>query len=178
MKAKLIKGSDGRFKLLVDGEIFGLIMEIDPYSGQSGIHKLSLKNCQAIERDYDLEQMAEDVLKSHKDFNTEGFSDYQNGRLNGIYEGFQKALELIGDKKFTEEDLSSAMNWIMSQYFEFHEQPTTGRREEYIQSLQQNEWDVEIEMKTIQTTYRDGTIETDTFPKLDADGNLILKRQK
>jgi hypothetical protein len=44
---------------------------------------------------YDLDELAEDMLKSHKDFNAEGFSEYQNGRLNGIYEGFQKAIELI-----------------------------------------------------------------------------------
>jgi hypothetical protein len=44
---------------------------------------------------YDLDKLAEDMLKSHKDFNAEGFSDYHNGRLNGIYEGFQKAIELL-----------------------------------------------------------------------------------
>ena len=44
---------------------------------------------------YDLDKLAEDMLKSHKDFKAEGFSDYHNGRLNGINEGFQKALELL-----------------------------------------------------------------------------------
>jgi hypothetical protein len=53
-----------------------------------------------------LEEVAERLLKSHQDFKTEGFSEYQNGRLNGIIEG----LKWQQDKKLYSEQID--MLWL------------------------------------------------------------------
>jgi len=44
---------------------------------------------------------AERLITSHPDFKTEGFSDYQNGRLNGILEG----AEWQAARMYSEEDM-------------------------------------------------------------------------
>ena len=36
-----------------------------------------------------VEEVAEKLVKNHPDFNIEGFSDYHNGRFNGILEGIK-----------------------------------------------------------------------------------------
>lgn len=58
--------------------------------------------------------IAENMLRSDPDFETEGFSEYQNGRLNGIIEGYNEARQIY---KFTEEDLRKAFwfgkEWLM-----------------------------------------------------------------
>lgn len=43
----------------------------------------------------DVENLAEDLLKAHPDFEAEGMSEYQNGRYNGIIEGFIERAFLI-----------------------------------------------------------------------------------
>lgn len=192
MKAKLIKKNEHYF------------LETQPYTlsnlqrhtiiantfdkPKGHILQLSLKNCQAIECGYDLEDLAEDMLKSHKDFEGEGFSDYQNGRLNGIYEGFQKALAILGDKKFNEVDMINFSEFVSGKYINQYKFlrdkslkgffSTDEILKEY-QSLQQTEWDVEIDeemefifdpaMGITQGYYLDK-------PKLDTEGCLILKR--
>jgi hypothetical protein len=107
-------------------------------------------------------------------------------RYNAYTAGFQKALELMGDKKFSEEVI------LIAEYIRVASQSTPSVRtkdlfNEY-QSLQQTEWDVEIEIKNVIdetrivgaikgvkgsgnkiTTYKQ-------IPKLDADDCLILKR--
>lgn len=171
MKAKLSKDKDGSYTLSHHPSGWGIGSTnhewVTNHIGEQIVSKLSLKNCQAIERGYDLEGLAEDMLKSHKDFEGEGFSDYQNGRLNGIYEGFQKALELMGDKKFSEEDVRKAMESMANLL-------PLSMIDNYIQSLQQTEWEVIVEMEDIQEIHVDGVLTLQ--PKLDAEGCLILKR--
>jgi len=76
----------------------------------------------------------------------------------------------------------------MTQYYEFHEQPTTGRREQYLESIQQpNEIEVEIEMicPHPEDAYRCGlqygcNIECyhpNKIPYLDSQGCLILTKK-
>ena len=99
--------------------------------------------------------------------------------------GFQKALSILGDKKFSEEDMRNAWDAALNQYLMFHEIPATAWREQHIQSLQQNEWDVEICCHI--DDHGTGNGSEDSFshpmftntgiPKLDADGCLILKRK-
>lgn len=150
------------------------------------VSKLSIKNCQAIELGCDLDELANEY--------SEGKSTAEVFKIaheKDFKAGFQKCLELIGHKKFSEEDMNNTMNWIMNEYFEFHEQPTTARREHYIQSLQQTEWEVEIIMEKY--GYCEGCrkagmwhcAHADTCgnaielerPKLDKKGCLILKRK-
>jgi hypothetical protein len=82
--------------------------------------------------------IAEEILLSHPDFKAEGFSEYQNGRFNGIIDGFNKAKETY---KFTEEDLETAMLKISEYLLESIENnkvPNSGEKvDEIIQSLQQ-----------------------------------------
>lgn len=140
-------------------------------STQDYKQKLSLKNCQAIERGYDLDELALEAFEL--DLNCQGDCNNYYERL--AYKlGMIKMIGLLGDKKFNEEDMQRAMNWIMTQYFEFHEQPTMGRREHYIQSIQQTEWDCIVEMEGF---VDEEGIYCGERPKLDADGCLILKRK-
>jgi hypothetical protein len=48
-----------------------------------------------------LEEVAERLLRDHRDFEVEGDSSYQNGRLNGILEG----LKYQSERMYSEEDM-------------------------------------------------------------------------
>ena len=149
---------------------------------------LSLKNCQEIERGYDLDELASERLSTRFDENS-GYHKFVF--VEAYKEGFQKALEIIGDKKFSEEDIKKAFE--MGEDFgslPFSSYTTSKRlnKKEYIQSLQQTEWDVEIEMicPHPMDTYRcgleygcdgDGCNHPEQVPYLDANGCLILKRK-
>jgi hypothetical protein len=126
------------------------------------IKQLSLSNCQALDRGYDLDELADEYFRS-VDKNTVLW------RRIDFKEGFQKALEINSDKRFTLEDMMNC--WNKAGKFQDHKE-TLGK---YIQSLQQTEWDVEIEMGDpigIGDKYT-----PDTKSKLDEDGCLILKRK-
>ena len=170
MKAKLIKKGE-EYHLWVN-HIEPKIVPFAKYPWDITKQRLSLKNCQAIERGYDLDELAEEVypiLNLGINSTIEIHTLYQQS----FKEGFQKALELIGDKKFSESDVKAGIRrgYVERQkdegvnvYFESYE--------EFIQSLQQTEWDVEIEMWFHGTRHKKG----EWVPKLDADGCLILKR--
>jgi len=162
MKGKLRKRQNKYFLVLEDGRVMN--------------EPLSLKNCQEIERGYDLDELADEWVF---EINGDKWSNNDNtaGDNYGSFKaGFQKALELMGDKKFTEDDLRLAMHF--GKFGEANNQTTTIG---FIQSIQ-TEWDVEIEMKPcyyddslggFQTSYKEGMpIEQ---PNLDKNGCLILK---
>ena len=50
-----------------------------------------------------LEQVAERLVKEHPDFKLEGYTEYQNGRFNGIIEG----IEWQQERMYSEEDMIS-----------------------------------------------------------------------
>ena len=137
-----------------------LLKEYDGY-----MKKLSLKNCDAISNGYDLDELGLDYYK------------LVFGNTKSYKDGFQKALELMGNKKFSEDDVRKAIEFGMKSYHSWYDR----NEDEFIQSLQQTEWDVEIEMeqyvkyvpKSLATVYPTGGVR----PKLDADGCLILKRK-
>ena len=170
MEAKLIK-VENTFYLKQDGTILGTSSY--PNLSASIRYSLSLENCEAIERGYDLDEL---VM---------GYDLYENinfvGQTRAYKAGFQKALEVNADKRFTLEDMMNCWNKALT--FQNHKE-TLG---EYIQSLQQTEWDVEIVMEKVKdetkivgsvkgvkgsgnkiTTYK-------SIPKLDADDCIILK---
>ena len=166
MTAKLIKTDSNNFVLETNNCFLSGTLEPSSFE-----YKLSLKNCQAIERGYDLDELALEAFEL--DLNCQGDCNNYYERL--AYKlGMIKMIGLLGDKKFSEEDMQRAMNWIMTQYFEFHEQPTMGRREHYIQSLQQTEWDCIVEMEGF---VDEEGIYCGERPKLDAENCLILKRK-
>ena len=159
MKAKLIKIKDG-YELFTQGFLKGstnhnLIDSLNVEEGNTR-YKLSLKNCQAIERGWDLDELAKIEYPICEVWNDEEALI----RELAFKKGFQKALELMGDKKFSEEDLMEAYS--------------RGQTNSPIQSLKQTEWDVEIE--TVPALSNNGNVYYGDIPKLDATGCLILKR--
>lgn len=156
MNAKLIKGKhSGEYLLNMEG-----IGYITTYES-SLPYKLSLKNCQAIERGYDLDELAEEY-RNKGDFSS----------LHYFKAGFQKALELIGDKKFSEDDVIN-----IAEYVRVASQSSPSVRTKYLlaeyQSLQQTEWEVKIEM--VPALSNNGNVYYGDIPKLDENGCLILK---
>ena len=139
------------------------------------ILQLSLKNCQAIELGYDLDELAKEfAIKKLANPNEYEHSIYAATIQNTYMVGFKKALELLGDKKFSEEDMQNAI------YIAWDDDNLAST--DIIQSLQQTEWDVSIEMEP----YHDGDfindgkthiIEAKLRYRLDSDGCLILKRK-
>ena len=134
------------------------------------LYILSLSNCQAIERGYDLNELVKERF---------GEAFWHDGDKY-FKEGFQKALEVNADKRFTLKEMVDCWNRALE--FQTHKE-TLG---EYIKSLKQTEWDVEVEMicPHPSDTYRcgiqygcdeDGCNHPNQIPYLDADGCLILK---
>ena len=196
MKGKLIKQNgiiDGvDYYLIIDGKIY----HTNPLtSGLVNGGKLSVKNCESIVNDFDLYGEAVDYAARQGHPSPEGFSDEQVGLLHGYIDGFQKALSILGDKKFSEEQMINA--------FKFGWKRRTDEKSYYqsyedffvplgipSKELQKTEWDVEVEMKkVIDETKIVGTIKGvkgsgnkittyKSVPKLDENNCLILKRIK
>ena len=162
MKGKLIK-TDVNF-LLEDDK--GVVIASTSLKRVEGL-SLSLKNCQEIERGYDLDELAK---REYLD----GYDTTELCRI-AFKDGFQKALEIIGDKKFSEDDLRLAMHF--GKFGEANNQTTTIG---FIQSLQQTEWDVEILEECLDKNCdginKKGECITTGIPKLDEEGCLILKK--
>ena len=143
--------------------------------------KLSIKNCKAIANGYDLDKLAGEY--ANKELNVELTSKAGNfyGFSSSFKEGFQKALEILSDKKFSELDMRIAYdagcnNIDADDNIDF---------QDTINSLQQNEFDVEILMGTqcrqIDCVDRAELVKSKIVkdgetPMLDKDSCLILKR--
>ena len=173
MKAQLVKRQD-RFDLYNESDGSKIASTLPNPMG-----KLSLKNCQAIENGYDLDELAEKHYDVHiKQGHTK--EDSLQRKIDFIL-GFQKALEILGDKKFSNEDIKNCWNKAFDVGYNFgHEQGDSTIANEdvdnYIQSLQQTEWDCIIFVDDT-IVYPDGENEIISLPKLDKDGCLILKRK-
>ena len=184
MKGKLIKTE---VNYLLEGE--GGVVIASTSLKKEGM-SLSIKNCQVIERGYDLDELAKIEYPICEVWNDEEALI----RELAFKKGFQKALEILGDKKFSEDDMHKALH-LMNNRTRI---PISGealdiiakiekQRNEIIQSLQQTQWDVEVEMicPHPSDTYRcgiqygcdeDGCNHPNQVPYLDGDGCLILKR--
>jgi len=180
MEAKLIKTIDGYQLNVIGHQLEKLGQAVYPHTITK--QKLSLKNCQAIELGYDLDELSE--IEAIKISETE----VRDEKLERIYKrGFQKALEILGDKKFSEEDVM--LGWdagVMSKSIVFSMEQLEPHRESYQRnlkpaSLQQTEWDVEIEMQCIDPNCdgvnRKGCCIPGDKPKLDSEGCLIIKKK-
>jgi hypothetical protein len=192
MKAKLIK--EANFYALKNGNKIISTSDFQLNMLLNYPFILSLKTCQAIERGYDLDELAENCADQYADR-----FDYADGHGNReVYSnrdevekvytiGFQKALELMGDKKYSEEDMNKAFRSGHSLQTEIalkkkEYKPSGHFFEELIQSLQQTEWDVEIEMRSKNIDElresNEGFLNNPNLyiPKLDSEGCLILKK--
>ena len=140
--------------------------------------KLSIKNCEAIANGYDLDEL---VSQKYLIENTGAMFMPNPHEVNNIYrqegfkEGFQKALEILGDKKFSEEDMGRIMVYGYDKSTE-NEYLSRIPFDEYIRSLQQTQWDVEIVTKPYIEVSEGFNLESKREPTLDADSCLILKR--
>lgn len=156
MKAKLIKREDGLYFLHDE-------------NGKLIYGKLSLKNCEAIVNGYDLDELAENLyLKSGPD----GISDTLSFKI-----GFQKALEILGDKKFSEEDMKSIFEygWNQRHYDVMDETKLERIKNRYIQSLQKTEWDVEIEERELSLEERKRIYEMEYTNDIEVENNHWLE---
>ena len=169
MEGKLVKTGNDYILYSKDKTVLGIT------SGTMEGRMLSLKNCQAIENGYDLDEVVEDIVKTI----------VPNDRGEDIWYGtsmavgklcFKTALEILGDKKFSEEDMRKALSAGLSIGYgrQFEIENKQIEIDKYIQSLQQTEWNVEIEMVSIPADRAPNG--WDISPKLDEDGCLILRR--
>lgn len=138
------------------------------------VPKLSLENCISIEKGYDIEELAKKSAHTQALFND--LACYETGFIRG----FLACVEIFGDKKFTYNQMVSAITESSIS----HRLPSL-----IIQDLQQTEWDCIIEMEYDESCCKDkcqnpeldicddGCAMATLVPKLDADGNLILKRK-
>ena len=189
---------EGKFELqfedneyyLVDGNTNDTVATTDKvllkeYDGY--MKKLSLKNCEDVANGYDLVELFDEVDES---------IDYQEFDISSFKLGFKKAIEILGDKKFSEKELTMlfayghqiGMNTVLAIQSQHSPQPipkpdSDKLRDEFIQSLQQTEWDVIIEMECpvckewgYISECRNNCNQKFLQPKLDADGCLILRR--
>ena len=163
MKAKLIKeGSFGyKIKFYNDDDMAACALGL-----------LSLKNCQAIENGYDLDEMAK-KFRNETIMNSSFISDETSFK-----EGAKAIIELLGDKKFSEEQMfkmfiygHALTNAIKLKVVE--DKPMGDIFNDFIQLLQQTEWDVEVEMEEVAIGDK---YTPEPKPKLDKEGCLILKR--
>ena len=155
MKAQLLKRQDRWDLYLEDGSKVGSTAE-------NPMNKLSLKNCEAIANGYDLDELADEHCNK---LYHEGNINWDRYRVH-FKLGFQKALEILGDKKFSEKDMKLSYNANEEGWVSFNA---------FMEDLlQQTEWDVEIVMDRIPADRAPNG--WDEFPKLDEDGCLILTK--
>ena len=169
MKAKLIKDSDGYWLDISDDGITKRPL--------TDFGQLSLKNCQAIENGYDLDELA------NRAFDNMGYhstvTPYEEKQFKlGYMVAFREVLEILGDKKFSEEDMREAISQTRKGmlYNKKYE-------DEYIQSLQQTEFEVEIccyigNGDKESDSFKDPLVTNTGIPKLDENGCLILRRKE
>ena len=203
MKVTLIKDEDG-YNLMISGRTFATtdFRGVHPSANSATEHKLSIKNCQAIENGYDLEELSENVYREYPTESKNSGLEYNRDRhvfkkRKAFIKGFEKCLEILGDKKFSEKELTMlfayghqiGMNNVLAIQSQHSPQPMSKPdsdklRDELIQYLQQTEFDVEI---CCYVDNSNGWLDADSFnsplltntgiPKLDADGCIVLKRK-
>jgi|688.fasta_scaffold204300_5 hypothetical protein len=184
MKGKLYKTNNDTY-ILVDptketydkGHLLGT-------SRESDVNKLFIKNCQAIENGYDLDNLADSWVfekNGHKWSNNDGTAGDNYGSFKA---GFERALELMEERYYTKDQMMMLAGYVAGMLSRNKEIPALDIKKEsldFIDSMEQKEWDVEIEMEP----YHDGEFvddgKTHIFepkwkPLLDENGCLILKR--
>ena len=130
------------------------------------LQKLSIENCNLIFGIFDVEKLAEDFAKNHSIYpSAKDDTEY------GFKHGFNKALELNKDKKFSLEQVIEAMSLYKRNEF--------AMSKVLVMVLEEpQDIEVEIEMAEVES-YKDkmGNLRTEkTFPRVDKNGCLILKK--
>jgi hypothetical protein len=184
MKGKLHKESEGYY-LSVSNKTIGTTRPLLNFDIIE--YKLSLKNCQAIERGYDLDELFQKELDEL--LFTGNLDDESDCKLykSGMYKGVRIIFELLGDKKYSEEDIKKVVEISRQGSLQKTHNGygvSTGSvfvldklsANDIIKSLQQTEWDVEIE--TVPALSNNGNVYYGEIPKIDENNCLILKKYK
>jgi hypothetical protein len=178
MTEKLVKTGNDYILYSKDKTVLGIT------SGTMEGRMLSLKNCQVIENGYDLDEIRkladedfECELGDGPTTNESINSMIKKSNANGAEWGFKKALEILGGKKFSEEDVK----FMFQLGFNLDNAISRNEYDAHIQSLQQTEWDVEIccyigNGDKESDSFKDPLVTNTGIPKLDEDGCLILRR--
>jgi len=165
MKGKLIKTGNQYLLRSESGDVLGIT------GGSTDGSKLSLKNCQAIERGYDLDELAIECMKNTINQETGG-DNHKLSLMLGFQKGFQDIREAFAVARHIGKN---SIAYEFEEWFDRH-------------MKQQTEWDVDIEMEYIgecNGNNDDGCFQDspahncgcfERKPKLDQDGCLILKR--
>ena len=174
-------------KLQVHGDGFALLLndklvafDSKDFTNDHLLGELSTENCQAIANGYDLDTLVDEEFQK---FDQDIRIVYRRQLQESLANMFQKALEIFGDREFSEEDMRKAV----------YEGVKIGRgtpfivsaTDEYLKSLQQTEWDVTVDMEETSRQLSPGAIcieDSDYLavtgtPKLDSKRKLILKRK-
>lgn len=193
MSMKLVKFSELDYALIVSkGNIPSFVKTVVPVPFSDGneimiacvdhhdptVLKLFLKNCQAIERGYDLDELVSEAYKKHAVNDDKLTLDEQIQRSGGFHVGYKEGakamLQILGDKKFTEDDMIDC--------FYEGKDGDWGSAGGYVDSLQQNEWAVEIVMDEEKEFIFDPAMGISQGhyldkPKYDPQGRIILRRK-
>jgi len=155
---------NGIYTLMKDGKMIASD-DID-FQKDYELQKLSIENCNIIFGIFDVEKLAEDFAKNHSIYpSAKDDTEY------GFKNGFNKALELNKDKKFSLEQVIEAMSLYKRNEF--------AMSKVLVMVLEEpQDIAVEIEMAEVES-YKDkmGNLRTEkTFPRVDKNGCLILKK--
>lgn len=110
--------------------------------------KLSHKNCEYVERGYDLGELISDEIDKlpyEKHLDDGQYNDGQRvGFELGAYWGFLKSIELNGNKKYTIKEVVELTKILLSNPFEKCGKTYEELVDSYTKSLEKSEWDVQI----------------------------------
>ena len=176
MKGKLLKGEDGYYLFTDESYINPIASNYKNWIKIHNGHKLSKENCDKIFGIFDVGALALEECNNTDPLRLDSQKYKQDPYFRiGYLKGFNKAMEL-NNKVFTVEDIKKAFNagWVQRHN---EEGSHYENMETLIQSLQQpKEIEVEIVTKPYTDVHDGFKLEAKREPKLDAEGNLILKR--
>ena len=162
MKAKLCKIDEEYFLHSIENNLIAT-------SDNLHLHCLSRKNCQAIERGFDLDDLID--LELPLDGTTGNIS-----QRRGFKKGFEKALELLGNKMFSGEDMLNFGGFCCNNIDCFNNVDDLFKK---YQPQKSTEWYFDITMETVDYGLDEGgNPQYSKEAKLDPDGCLILKIAK
>ena len=159
-----LRNINGIYTLMKDGKMIASD-DID-FQKDYELQKLSIENCNLIFGIFDVEKLAEDFANNHSIYpSAKDDTEY------GFKNGFNKALELNKDKKFSLEQVIEAMSLYKRNEF--------AMSKVLVMVLEEpQDIEVEIEMAEVES-FKDkmGNLRTEkTFPRVDKNGCLILKK--
>lgn len=160
------------------------------------LSRLCYKNCETIEKGYDLDELTIECVNNTINKELEGDVHRLSIAL-GFKKGFEKALEIIGNKRFDSKDMffafiegtnvgsqaESMCDYDSGNNYEAHMFAEEAEKE-FSETLKlKTEWDVVIETEPHYNKPKNNNNETISFepilkPKLDSEGCIILKVKK